>query len=91
MEFTILEKISTLGLGAVLAFIVLWWKRHDDAKYAESLKNLVDENLKREDKLFEILKQQTETMQSLKSAITSLDLYIKINDQFNTGGKNVKA
>lgn len=38
MEQTLMQNLLTLGIGGVIAALVLMWKREDDKRYAEDVK-----------------------------------------------------
>lgn len=40
MEQTIMQSLLTLGVGGILAALVLMWKREDDKRYATDVKVL---------------------------------------------------
>lgn len=81
IELGIIEKIVTLGLGAVIAIIVLYWKKIDDVAYQANLKVFLEESLKREHKMVDIVQLQTITLETLKATISNLDIYIRISDK----------
>jgi len=83
MDIDILKEISTFGVGAVIAGIVLHWKRHDDMMYQNTLKSHLEESQKRELQLINLVQLQVETLQALKQTITQLDLFIKMQKKLN--------
>jgi hypothetical protein len=88
MEFDLVQ-ISSLGLGAVLAIIVLNWKRGDDARYAEALKALVDEGNRRFDMMLEAFRANTEALSQLREAIEGMQdtdrLMSMVEDRIRAG------
>lgn len=81
MDFTLLDKIATLGIGAVLAFIVLWWKRQDDTAYQSTIKSYKEESTRREENMLEIIKVQIETLNALRTTIQNLDIYTRVSSR----------
>jgi hypothetical protein len=81
MDTNIIEKISTLGLGAVIAIILLYWKRNDDTNYSETIKNLIGETFNREAKIIEMVHLQITTMESIKNLIQNLDIFYKLQER----------
>ena len=65
MQLELINGVASLGLGAVLAVIVLMWKRTDDKRYIERLEA-------REDRLIGIVDANTTAMRDLKHAIDGL-------------------
>lgn len=68
MEFE-LTQLASLGLGAVIAVIVLNWKRDDDRKYAEALKMLSMEGNKRFDLILDAFQANTEALNGLRETL----------------------
>ncbi len=42
IDLSAIEKLASLGLGAVVAFICLFWKREDDKTHKTNLKEMAD-------------------------------------------------
>ncbi|MBN1286162.1 MAG: hypothetical protein JXB47_12260 [Anaerolineae bacterium] len=62
-------QIASLGLGAVIAVIVLNWKRDDDRKYAEALKTLGAEGDRRLDLMLDAFRANTEALNGLREIL----------------------
>ena len=71
MEFDI-TQVTSLGLGAVIALVVLTWKRIDDARYAATLRQLVEERDRRFDLMLDAFRENSEALRGLSDAIGQL-------------------
>jgi len=65
METSLLELFVSMGVGGVLAGVVLLWKRSDDQRYQKATEQ-------REDRLLTALAANTTAMQKVTSAIEAL-------------------
>ncbi len=79
MQFD-LTQVASLGLGAVVAMIVLNWKRDDDRKYAESLQTLVAGGEKRFDLMLDAFRANTEALNGLRETLDRQQSTEKILD-----------
>jgi hypothetical protein len=77
----LINSVSSLGLGAVIAVIVLYWKRQDDEKHALQLANLVESYEKRGEKVLDIIKEQTLTIFQLEKTVQNILTLDKIQDK----------
>lgn len=69
---TELNPLLTLGIGGVIAALVLYWKRIDDKAYAESLKVLLGRAEERENRLITLLEATNKTQNDVARAIGDL-------------------
>jgi len=65
MEWILIEKFASLGLGALIAIIVLVWKRFDDKAHRKEIYDLSGKMLKS-------LENNTEVYTCLKKSIDLL-------------------
>ncbi len=83
MDLTIFETIATLGIGGLIAIVTLMWKRADDAAHREEmkrlhsehegeLKHIVDASSRREDRIIELVKANTDALKGLQIAIETM-------------------
>lgn len=75
----VLSQFFPLGIGGILAIIVVHWKREDDKRYAESLRELItrhDQHITRlearDERMLEIIQRHTDVLSGLQSAISLL-------------------
>jgi hypothetical protein len=69
MDIAFLGQISSLGLGAVIATMVLFWKRNDDVKYLEMQRQFKEESDKRFDLMLKAFDQNTRALNSLSTMV----------------------
>jgi hypothetical protein len=72
MDVNLLTTAANLGLGAFIALITIYWKRQDDAKHAEALKEMSDRLAHLNDEMREVVKSNTQAMIELREAIKGL-------------------
>jgi len=65
MDLGLIREISALGLGAVIAVIVLIWKRIDDQRYAATLAEM-------NDRLLKVVTDNTSAMNNVARALNDL-------------------
>ena len=73
-EASLLERAITLGLGALIAVVVLIWKRSDDARYAKSIE---DTNVR----LFIALEAVTQAMIGVRNAVESQETLNELREE----------
>lgn len=66
---TIMTTLAQFGIGAVLAGIVLVWKRQDDERNALTLRELLEQSGQREERLICVIQANTTAMQQLQAAV----------------------
>ena len=74
METTLLSNLVGLGVGGVLAAVVLVWKRSDDQHYAQGLRELTERSISAQN-------QTTVAMQQVAGAIEKLCTLQKIEER----------
>lgn len=67
-----LNPLFTLGIGGIIAALVLYWKRIDDRAYADSLTKLIARAEERENRLIALLEQTNKTQIDVARAIGDL-------------------
>ena len=72
MEIGLITQLSSLGLGAVIAVIVLLWKRGDDARYIKSLEDFVTRSETRDERMLKVIESTTLALQALQKTIETL-------------------
>jgi transposase len=83
MDLTIFETIATLGIGGLIAIVTLMWKRADDASHREEMKRLhgeheeelkrvIESAARREDRIIELVKANTDALKGLQIAIETM-------------------
>jgi hypothetical protein len=65
----LLTQIGSLGIGAVIAVIVLLWKRTDDQRHEQRLEALTEEGNRRFDLLLEISQGTTLALNELRATL----------------------
>lgn len=70
-DFTILTQLSSLGLGAVIAILVLIWKRGDDSRHENYL---VATNAT----LIQLVEANTASLQVLQKTVETLSAYAQL-------------
>ena len=68
----IITQLASLGLGAVIAGMVLVWKRADDKRYSDSLLLLSTAQEVREERLLKILDVNTAALTAIQLTVESL-------------------
>jgi hypothetical protein len=68
MEFDF-TQIASLGLGAVIAIIVLNWKRDDDRKHVEALQAFMAEGNRRFELMLDAFQANTEALNGLRETL----------------------
>jgi uncharacterized protein Yka (UPF0111/DUF47 family) len=71
MEQTLVNNLISLGIGGVVAAIVLLWKRQDDQRYAGELKALTERSLRAQE-------EATRAMRDLAGTIEKLNALMEI-------------
>ena len=74
MPVELITQVSSLGLGAVLAVVVLVWKRADDARYISYVE-------KTNAQLFKIIEENIETLGNLQKAIEGAVNLTRLEDR----------
>jgi hypothetical protein len=69
MDLDLLSKVAQMGIGVMIAIIVLMWKRADDVKFQNDLRGVIASCNEREDKLIAVLETNTAAMMALKTAV----------------------
>ena len=64
-ELAFVKEFASLGLGAVIAVVVLVWKRNDDKKYETELCNVTNRMIK-------VIEDITQVNTSLKESVDLL-------------------
>lgn len=77
----ILTQLTSLGLGAVIAGIVLIWKRADDATNATALKEFIARMEVRDDRALKAMEAVTIAIQSLQKTVESLAMLSRLEDR----------
>ena len=76
MDLSLINQVSGLGLGAVIAVVLIIWKRGDDQRREREMSALIsrmEEAAKsREAVLVQLVRDNTAAMQSLEAAVSRL-------------------
>ena len=83
-EAGLLRDISSLGLGAVITVIVIYWKRADDMRYQKALENLTQQSI-------EVIKVNTSAMNAVEMAVRSMSELIALSAQLKELKKELDA
>jgi len=78
-----LNPLFTLGIGGVIAALVLYWKRVDDKAYSESLKEIIARMEKREADYLVAMQADTSAKLELASAIRELKFVDRLEKRFD--------
>jgi hypothetical protein len=76
MDLSLINQVSGLGLGAVIAVVLIIWKRGDDQRREREMSALIgrmeDTAKSREAVLVQLVRDNTAAMQSLEAAVSRL-------------------
>jgi hypothetical protein len=81
MDFDLISKFTEMGIGVFIAVIVLMWKRADDVKFQNDLRDVIQGCNEREDKLISALESNTAAMLSLKTVVEGFVSIRALEDQ----------
>ena len=84
METTLLQTLMPLGVGGVLAGMVLMWKRQDDIRYQSQLISLVESSTK-------AAEANTATLQEVAKALQELCLMQKFAERLEALDKKLET
>jgi hypothetical protein len=73
MELDLLAQLSSFGIGAVVAGIVLMWKRADDQRFAGTQTRFITESERRFDQMLQAFKENTDALKSLQTTLGRLE------------------
>lgn len=93
MDPQLIALVMPLGVGGVIAIIVIMWKRSDDKihaealeslnrKYAEDVASMVARLEARDDRMLSIVTANTEVLRGLMSAVAVLSDLSKLESKF---------
>lgn len=74
-------ELASLGLGAVLAGIVLYWKRIDDQRYADRLERMWDRRDEQQERLLTIIRQNSIAIEAMTNTISALASFDRLSTQ----------
>lgn len=76
MDLSLINQISGLGLGAVIAVVLIIWKRGDDQRRERETTAMIERMdrsaQEREKVLIQLVRDNTTAMQSLELAVSRL-------------------
>uniref|UniRef100_A0A6H1ZEL8 Uncharacterized protein n=1 Tax=viral metagenome TaxID=1070528 RepID=A0A6H1ZEL8_9ZZZZ len=81
MEISLLTQIASLGLGAVIAVIVLIWKRTDDQAHAKALEIIILRMDAQSERILKVMEATTIALQSLQRVVESLEMLSKLEER----------
>jgi hypothetical protein len=64
-DLSFIEQMLSLGVGGIIAGLVLWWKRQDDQEHKEDIKKL---NSEFKDTIKELNREHKDTINAIVSA-----------------------
>ena len=71
-EVTLISDAIQLGIGGVVAVLVLLWKRADDRKHQEDMKSMIERAERREDQQTAVISANTAAVSSLNSIVNKM-------------------
>uniref|UniRef100_A0A6H1ZBE6 Holin n=1 Tax=viral metagenome TaxID=1070528 RepID=A0A6H1ZBE6_9ZZZZ len=84
MELTLLSQIASLGLGAVIAVIVLIWKRGDDATHRKEIIAIIERMEVRDDQIIKLVETTTAAMVTLQIHVIKLAEALDLSKRLET-------
>lgn len=81
MELSLISQLASLGLGAVIAGVVLIWKRNDDQKHQETLEDIIKRLEARDDRALKVIEITAATMQSLQKTIEAFAILDRLEER----------
>ena len=87
MDLTLLEKVSNLGLGAVVLVIVLLWKRADDQRREREQAALLSQLTEREKHLMQLIAENRAALTGLQQTVEQLLTVDRLADRFTHRGE----
>ena len=106
MDFVALEGLIGLGVGGIIAMVVICWKRADDKMYVETIRQAADEHTKdvkeRDDmhissldrlatRQMDIMEDNTKVMQQVATAVERLCALSKMEERMMKLEKEMHA
>jgi hypothetical protein len=73
MELDLLTQLSSLGVGAIVAGIVLIWKRADDQRFAGTQAQFLAESERRFDQMLDAFRSNTDALRALQETLSRLE------------------
>lgn len=83
MEQTLMNNLLTLGIGGLIAALVLFWKREDDKRYAGEMKGMAERFEKLSQEAAAGQREQTAAMQKMALAVEKLCIIDTLEKRMN--------
>lgn len=83
MDPELIKVFASMGVGGVLALVVMRWKRDDDVKYTASLLEVNKRMETRDERMLLIIEANTIALRGLQSAVESVASIKKIEERLN--------
>ncbi len=80
-DIGLLTQLSSLGLGAVIAIIVLLWKRADDQAHRDELAAIIARMEARDERMLAALESTALALQSLQETVESLSALNRLEER----------
>jgi len=79
-EIGLIERLATLGIGGLLAVLVLVWKKQDDIKYQKALDSYANEFKEMTKTVIGVVEKSTSMQEKFASSIERLINKINIEE-----------
>jgi|SRR3990172_11977160 len=90
MESQLLGSLASLGVGGLIAALVLIWKRADDKAHAKILETMFARMEQRDKSALEIIQGNTTAVTTLQATVAGLSALTKLNERLDEleGGRS---
>lgn len=81
-DIQLISQFASLGLGGVIALVVLVWKREDEKRWGDILQKMAERTESREARILQVIESFTTAIGGLQRTIDALVQTSKLDERF---------